>query len=342
MRCFLSCLFLFLSSCLYADTLNKFVVFGDSLSDNGNLYEYMKHQLPISPPYYQGRFTNGPVWIENLAESYYGKEANKYLLDYAFGGSGVSESDDDDDFESGALFNLKREVDSYLLSHHDKADDKTLFVMWMGSNNYIALPDNPEKTLLAVNDGIQKELERLVARGGKYFMVMTVPDLGRTPGAIEFDAIDFLTDLTEKHNAMIKARVDLLQAKYPDVTWIFFDVNSIFLTALDEPDYYGFRNTTETCYESAMVQPSSKTVLKMAASIQPKTNPEACDGYLFFDIIHPTAPAHIYIADEAHRMLEAAGIRFEKTISGFTAYPAQTGNEILTGLKRHGPQDISL
>jgi phospholipase/lecithinase/hemolysin len=314
MRYILSCLFFFFSSFVSATTLNKFVVFGDSLSDNGNLYEYMKHQLPISPPYYEGRFTNGPVWIEKLAEHYYGDLLNEHLFDYAFAGSGVSESEEeeDDDFEAGALFNLKREVDSYLLSHHEKAEQETLFVIWMGSNNYIALPDDPEKTVLAVNDGIQKEIERLVARGGKHFMLLTVPDLGRTPGAVEFDSVSFLTDLTNQHNAMIKSRFDQLQTKYPDVEWIFFDVNQIFLSALNHPEEYGFYNTTDTCYESAMVQPSSKTVLRMAASIHPKmnANPHACDGYLFFDIIHPTARAHAYIADEAYRLLEGANVRF--------------------------------
>lgn len=311
MRYFLSCLSLFLSSCVFADTLDKFVVFGDSLSDNGNLYEYMKHQMPISPPYYQGRFTNGPLWIEKLTERYFGSEANQHLLDYAFAGAGVSESEeDDDDFESDALFSLKREVDSYLLSHRDKAEQEALFVMWIGSNNYIALPDEPEKTLSAVNDGIQKEVERLIAHGGKYFMLMTIPDLGRTPGAIEFDSVDFLTDLTNRHNAMLKTRFDLLQAKYPEVKWIFFDVNKMFLSALNQPDDYGFTNTTETCYESAMVEPSAQTVLKIASTIRPKLNPSACDGYLFFDIIHPTAMAHSFIADEAYHLLEEMDVHF--------------------------------
>ncbi|MDF1929887.1 hypothetical protein PGH45_07210 [Legionella pneumophila] len=42
------CAFL-LSGVVSATPLNNIVVFGDSLSDNGNLYEYMKHQLPQSP-----------------------------------------------------------------------------------------------------------------------------------------------------------------------------------------------------------------------------------------------------------------------------------------------------
>lgn len=301
-----------MSSYALAEPLDKFVVFGDSLSDNGNLYEYMKHQMPISPPYYQGRFTNGPLWIEKLTEHYYGESAALHLLDYAFAGAGVSESEDeDDDFETGALFSLKREVDSYLLSHRDKADESALFVIWIGSNNYIALPDEPEKTLLAVNDGIQNEVERLVAHGAKNFMLMTIPDLGRTPGAIEFDSIDFLTDLTNRHNSMLKTRFDLLQSKYPNVKWVFFDVNQMFLSALNQPDEYGFTNTTGTCYESAMVEPSAQTVLKIASTIRPQLNPNACDGYLFFDIIHPTTVAHTYIAEEAYRLLDATGVHFQ-------------------------------
>lgn len=313
MKYILSGLLLFFSSLSQAVTLNKMVMFGDSLSDNGNLYEYMKHQLPISPPYYEGRFSNGPVWIEVLAKQFYPENTNAHLLDYAFGGSGVAETEDmngDDDDDDGALFNLTREVDSYLLSHNDKADDKSLYVIWMGSNNYIALPDNPEQTVKAVNDGIQSEVERLVAKGAKHVMLMTVPDLGRTPGAIEFDSIEFLSALTNQHNATLKARIAQLKNKYPDVQWVLFDVNEIFVNALNEPELYGFNNITETCYEAAMIEPSSQTILKMAASIKPQSNPHACDGYLFFDIIHPTGPAHAYIAEEAMRELKLNDINF--------------------------------
>ena len=100
MKIILTGLMLFFSTWATATPLNKIVVFGDSLSDNGNLYEYMKHKLPISPPYFEGRFTNGPVWIENIATFYYPDDAEAHLLDYAFGGSGVSEPDDGDEDEN--------------------------------------------------------------------------------------------------------------------------------------------------------------------------------------------------------------------------------------------------
>ncbi|WP_228021607.1 hypothetical protein [Vasconcelosia minhoensis] len=46
--------------------------FGDSLVDTGNLFELTQAVLPLgvpqSPPYANGRFSNGPLWIEGLAD----------------------------------------------------------------------------------------------------------------------------------------------------------------------------------------------------------------------------------------------------------------------------------
>jgi phospholipase/lecithinase/hemolysin len=66
--CMLLTLFLiqgFQVSVVHAGAITEIVVFGDSLSDTGNLFAYEKMMnlplLPPSPPYYQGRFSNGRV-----------------------------------------------------------------------------------------------------------------------------------------------------------------------------------------------------------------------------------------------------------------------------------------
>ena len=308
MKIILTSFMLFFSIGVNASPLNKIVVFGDSLSDNGNLYEYMKHQLPISPPYFEGRFTNGPVWIENVAKFYFPENTDAHLLDYAFGGAGVSEVDDDGDEDEEALFTLRREIDSYLLVHHDRADPQSLFAVWMGSNNYIALPDNPTQAVLDVNIGIRHELERLANKGAKHILVVTLPDLGRTPAAADFDSEAMLTDITHQHNVLLEKNVSELKNQYPDVQWLFFDVNIMFMNALNSPADYGFTNITDTCYEAAMGPASSTSILKMAASVKARANPEACAGYLFFDPIHPTVTAHEFMAQECIALLQDAGV----------------------------------
>jgi phospholipase/lecithinase/hemolysin len=291
-----------------AEPVNKVVIFGDSLSDNGNLYEYMKHQLPISPPYYQGRFSNGPVWIENVVKHYYPEDSNAHLLNYAFGGAGVAENAEDD--EDDTLFTLHHEVDSYLLTHHDQADAQSLFVVWMGANNYLAFPDDPEQSVLAVNQGIYQELERLVSKGATHLMIVTLPDLGHTPAAADFDSVDLLTKVTLQHNALLEKQVEALRLKYPTVQWILYDVNDMFMGAVATPSTYGFTNVTGTCYEAAMdTSASSLSVVKMAANIKRQAGrADACEGYLFFDPIHPTAVAHQYIADECIKLFETLGV----------------------------------
>src|ERR1051325_6177463 len=64
-----------------ADQFKRLIVFGDSLSDNGNLFALSGNTYP-PPPYYLGRFSNGPVWVEDLAE-----RLGVPLDDFAVGGA---------------------------------------------------------------------------------------------------------------------------------------------------------------------------------------------------------------------------------------------------------------
>ena len=50
---------------------SNLVIFGDSLSDMGNgNSEPLVSVVFSSPPYWQGRFSNGPVWIEHVSDGY--------------------------------------------------------------------------------------------------------------------------------------------------------------------------------------------------------------------------------------------------------------------------------
>lgn len=294
-----------LSGVIQAAPLHQIVVFGDSLSDNGNLYEFMNHQLPQSPPYYEGRFSNGPVWVEYLVSSYFPQNAKKHLEDYAVGGSGVSEDAEDD-----VLFTLKKQVATYLIAHEDKASEDSLYIVWIGANNYLGLPSDTEQTLKEVNDGITHSLELLVSRGAKHILLFNLPDLGRTPAALEFNAAEVMGYFAHEHNARLLQMHYQLKQNYPEVEWIYYDLGSMFDDVLSHPELYGFSNTTGTCANTVAARNTPNSILKMVARVAPQKGNEFCEGYLFFDLVHPTGLAHRHIAEKVRLLLDAAGVQF--------------------------------
>lgn len=305
---------LLFSSVLFAKPVEHIVVFGDSLSDNGNLYEYMKHQFPPNPPYFNGRFSNGPVWVEQLASLCFPKQANTRLIDYAFGGAAVWE--DKDTKPDPSLFTLESEVDSYLLAHAHKFRANDLYVIWIGSNNYLAMPEDNEKTTEQVIASISKDLHRLVAKGARNILVVNLPDLGKTPAAFDFEASERLSHDAAHHNSLLKAQVEAMKIAYPEVRWVYMEVDELLRDAINFPEKYGFspEHVLGTCYDSeADEAPSSKTMIHMAARL--KTNrtwlkQDACAGYLFFDPVHPTTKAHQIMAHLAKALLDKAGFQF--------------------------------
>lgn len=302
-------LFLFLSSNLFASKLEGFVVFGDSLSDTGNLYEFMNHQLPLSPPYFEGRFSNGPIWIEHLVEFYFPDDAEKHLENYAFGGAGILPLEEDD--SDTGMFTLKSEIESYF-SKFSTANPDKLYVVWIGSNNYLAMPEELDETIDTVITGIQYGLTQLAERGAKHIMVVNLPELGGTPMAYEFEATEELTYLSSNHNARLKSTVDEFTEKYPDINWYFLNVTELMSDVLRNPQAYGFYNTTGTCYEAMMEETiSNNPMVQVARSVTPKIKHDACDGYLFFDPVHPSGRAHYIMAEKTRDLLAKLHIMFK-------------------------------
>ena len=61
-----------ISGALRGNEYSEIVAFGASLTDSGNVYDASLNVLgfnfPVSPPSYMGRFSNGPSWLDHLAD----------------------------------------------------------------------------------------------------------------------------------------------------------------------------------------------------------------------------------------------------------------------------------
>ncbi|MBA2652368.1 MAG: SGNH/GDSL hydrolase family protein [Tatlockia sp.] len=307
MKIILAIFALVFSSITQASSLNNMVIFGDSLSDDGNLYELYK--IPSSPPYFKGRFSNGPVWIEDLAELYFHENSKAHLQNYAFGGAAIADEDND------GVFSLKLEVDTYLGAHQDKAAANTLYIIWIGANNYLMTPKDADGTLASVNTGIRKSIKTLTKAGAKHIMLVSIPDLGVTPFPSESYSEDLapavrekLSSFTRRHNELLSETITELKQSNPEVEWLYFDASSKFKEFLDTPDIYGIRNTKDACHKSDTDKLIKHSMLQIASRVQERTEPGSCDDYLFFDGVHPTARAHKVIAEHAKAYLESEGV----------------------------------
>jgi phospholipase/lecithinase/hemolysin len=150
-------------------TVQHVVVFGDSLSDNGNSFA-LDATRPPSPPYYQGRWTNGPNWVDYFS---YFSQVNQHFLsitsflpnhgtNFAVGGS------------SSAL--LAGQIGAYLGSTGGRASASNLFVVWIGANDF-AQGIKAEITVVDIESGIVA----LWKGGARNFMVINLPNIALTP-----------------------------------------------------------------------------------------------------------------------------------------------------------------
>ncbi len=135
-------------------TFSNIYVFGDSYNDVGNLFIGSGGTVP-GAPYYKGRFSNGPLWIEHIGNTW-GIPITPSLAggnDYAFGGAEVTA----DVPVGGGKFipSVPHQVAQYLLDHKGKADPNALYILEGGGNDIIdATGGSPQQLAYQIAVGL--------------------------------------------------------------------------------------------------------------------------------------------------------------------------------------------
>lgn len=259
----------------YAVPFKQLVFFGDSLSDDGNLYKLLLKIIPKSPPYYKGRFSNGPTWAENISDYYY----SNYYMDaknYAVGGATAIFHLPNDRFF--APTNLQLEVDKYLLDTSFEDRENILFNIWIGGNDYLFDQKvDVEKATEAVTTGIIANIERLISHGGRRFLIFNLPDLSKTPFANTEDKLQ-LKRLTVMHNLKLTEKVKMLVEKYTKVKLVYVNFYDIFNDVMSNPEKYNrkykvnIKNISEGCWKGGFMLQKSISREQIASDVRQALN----------------------------------------------------------------------
>jgi phospholipase/lecithinase/hemolysin len=279
-----------------ASPYTQFVVFGDSLSDPGNASAMTGANFPPSPPY-AGPFSNGPTAAQYLSQSLgvpvqlgwpvANAGSNNFAVGGARNGIGNYNVEINNPAGLGAAFpalaqtGIQRQIERYAGQHPAVPSPAgTLFMVWGGPNDiFLGAETGADPSLYipaALND-LANDLLMLVGMGAQHILVPGMADLGLTPQATGLGPATAagLSALSAAYNGGLTQMLGSLESALAPlgVDFYGFDTAGFFSSVTASPAAFGFTNTTDSCVSLV-----------------------SCEGYLYFDGVHPTTAAHRLLA----------------------------------------------
>ena len=273
------------SSYSHAEFTDLFV-FGDSLSDVGNI-DAATFGLQPGGDYFEGRFSNGPVYSELLAEKMgFGplEPSSSGGNNFAFGGGRTSGTS----FFEGGFFiqDLDEQIDDFLGDR--QVDPDALHVLLAGANDFAL--GNEANPIIPVNR-IENEIGRLVDAGVKNILSINLPLLGQTP-MFATDS-EVMNSRSREFNTALGAAIDSILRQNSEVSIFRVDLGELLGQVIAVPSAYGFSNVTD-----------------------PSIGKNNVPGFLFWDDVHPTTAAHALLAEVAFDLFEPWPIAGDLNFSG--------------------------
>ena len=333
-----------------AAAFTQVIVFGDSLSDDGNIAHRVRDTIGFSYPssnfnYSDYRFTDDTntspaanlyvgTWHEQLEKTFLGLALAKNSLDggtdYAFGGATTKDGTHDrtiinNPFPFGGgdftitIDNMGKQINDYLASH--ATDANALYILWGGGNDLF--DDHSTQSAIDTANRVGGLIVRLANAGARNFLVPNVPPLGAVPNSFG-DPTRVLTlnyasaIYRDRLNSVIASTISGLAGSGITIHVYTFDAWLSTIRVLGQPAHYNFVNTIDSAQGASGVNP---------------------DEYLFWDDIHPTTGGHHQLANEANRLLSGQIAPLGKATNISTRGMVGTGqNELIAGFSISGNQ----
>jgi len=323
-----------------APVFTQVIVFGDSLSDDGNIAHRVRDTIGFSYPssnfnYSDYRFTDDTntspaanlyvgTWHEQLEKTFLGLAVAKNSLDggtdYAFGGATTKDGTQDrtiinNPFPFGGgdftitIDNMGKQINDYLASH--AADPKALYVLWGGGNDLFDDYNAQSVTDTATRVGLL--IIRLANAGARNFLVPNVPPLGAVPNSFgDPNRVAGLDQASASYRTQLSLAVGSVVSGFKGngitIQVYNLDVWLGMIRVLGQPAKYHFVNTVDSAQDASGVNP---------------------DQYLFWDDIHPTTGGHHELANEANRLLSGQIAALGKATNISTRGIVGTGENVL-------------
>lgn len=300
-----------------AQSYNRLVVFGDSLSDNGNLYAATFNTQPPAAFYFNGRFSNGPVFTELLGFNAGLGQNNAPVtgsINYAYGGARTDSSA----FPRG----MRNQLVDYTADGGTFGANDLVSILG-GANNifqritqFNALPPldpqraNPtgyvQPTAIGAAADINFIVDSVAGAGAGTILVGNLPNLALTPqfnqgpAAAAAPLADYATTT---FNTALRGNLMATAAARSGSNIILMDLYKIGAVLAADPARFGLTNARDACF--------NQIALTVCATP---------DSYMYWDSVHPTAAGHRLLAALANDYLYYGDIGAQSTVQAETGF----------------------
>lgn len=262
-------------------------VFGDSYNDVGNIFTATGGAVPPAP-YFNGRFSNGPIWIDHLAGTYNVKITPSLTggADYAFGGAEVTQA-----VPEGALSipSIPQQVDLYLSQHNFKADPLALYIVEGGGNDILdATGGSPDALGREIAFGLLSSIAQLQRAGARYFLVPGLFNVGLLPASVASGNSAFALAASQAANSALDLGI-FIESFLPGTHFYRIDTFSMLQAIVKDGSHYGFTDISDPCLNTSASPPTLCS--------NPYVN-------FFWDFEHPTIFGHAFFAVAAEQAID--------------------------------------
>jgi phospholipase/lecithinase/hemolysin len=284
----ISAIFMIAAPCL-AQPYTGLVVFGDSLSDAGNSTCV---SLGIAPgsAYWQGRYSNGPVYVERLSSLLGLGEVKCSASGGTNFASGGAQTTGTRGNREAFVDDLDEQLARYL--KRDEVDPGALHIVWVGANDFL----EGQRDVKVPIKNIITTIEKLYDAGARRFLVMNLPMLGSSPRYHRRpDRGKMMNRLTKEFNKKYTPALDKLEKKLAEIELVRFDVEAYFDDVVANPEKYSLEDVKLSAAPGLDV--GTLFYNKQVISATP-------EKFLYWDIVHPTTTMHAHLADALYERLQ--------------------------------------
>ncbi len=278
--------------------IDNIVVLGDSISDNGNLYNMSFDFAPNRNSWYEGRFTNGPVWADYLSQN---MKVN--MVDLAIGGVKTTNQMfvEKMDIIQLMLFSPYSQI-NYIPFYIRQDLHKTLFFVTIGGNDIFSVEGLPSAKAYQKIDKTIDNYELIVRKmldfGAENIILVEVPELGKLPHYHnKGGAVISMSNYSNYYNGKMQLMRDKIYKEFKDKGIKIFVYHLVEFLNKD----FKAQNIPISCLNVTEFNDEEKTDVDYTSKQGDFI--KGCPDTIYWDDIHPTTYVHKKVAADLYRFI---------------------------------------